>query len=108
MEAPIEFFNSIQEFRNLAGARDSMGYAIQKLGSNVCKGVDPPRSGATAGRSGIRRNLAVHEGPDEGRVAPPLRTSITVITALQATPWQAASGVFGPTGQRVASCAKAV
>ena len=38
----------------------------------------------------------------------PFRTFITFIPALQATLWQAASGVVGPTGQRAASCAKAV
>jgi hypothetical protein len=58
-------------------------FAISHSGANRAIAFTKRRNGR------CRRNLAVHEGVDEGRVAAPLRTFITVIPALQPTPRQA-------------------
>jgi hypothetical protein len=59
--------------------------------------LDPLTSRHPNGRN--RRNLAVHQAVDEGRVAALLRTSI--IAACKATPWRAALGLAGlRLGQR--------
>src|SRR6516162_7905294 len=55
--------------------------SLSEFLDTACKGQI--RTYAIAGvKDGFRRNLAVHQGVDEGRVAAPLRTSIIAAYAL--------------------------